>query len=1126
MISNQPDEKLESDRVKELIEVFNKNDVSSIDTLKASDIINGLTGEEVQKLKENKAFMKNLETIFNQPESRPTKHTAGTIFHQSQSTSIKELKNVLIEKLFPMQAIEATIVSSDESVEDSNLTPSTDEKVGDDKAFNQNVAQQLNFKIDITDASDDDRLFETPIVIDRQKPTREEIINKRQLSEIKPIIKPSKGLYEAENKEVKPIYKASILETKYQQESVRIMIETEDSEDTDTSSDILKRNLEILRRKTSEKRHQSGNIMTEEAIDIDISQIEQKRIVPQVHNQRFNYQTVQKDDLDSNIQPPPSYVTSHSMKNIKSLKPAGLSLSKIKIMKKSNDEISCSEEDSIANQLQKGTRSSLSNRGRSISPTLLRAQDIIETIETTTSMSYITSKTVDLIYEERKIPPKFSSVSSISQNDAYNTYIKQTEPQLAELNAVSVPIIVQTRSKSESLTDKRRKPVSTTEENDYNPYTPSKYKAQRLDAAGDYLSAPIATTKIHVSPLPKNRIPVYDDHKTYLNQQNYESSSNSTSPNRPFPYTQLNTQQGNRQNYVNVNSGSDSGLATSFSTHHGGKNYEVYGSSPRSQVSFHKFDSNEIIAVVKVPASGSDDLANVEKKKWLKSKSEANLAHLKDENLGLYEPFTNFQDVNDIANRKNINNKLDLKLQEDRWKTWPEYTVDQETEKSFVTTNEINKNIKPVWVKNIENDTRSMPNLKKSKPGSQMYSNVEFEIEVEKRPPNCNTMPTTTVSIDGQPSRAKVSTAKDGRVSIQNIVGIPGNEITIQSDVHTEDPKTRMSSGYFSGEEFHAGRHSSRAAQRKTQLENFYNFENSNVNQGDSNFNVNKFIHKKNKQNWDAIEELDNLYKSLGLEDEALLDRANARDYKLYGNLKESDYENYGNEQYYENVNSSVPYERKSLYSRKSAMPDTVSDDMARRKTDENQSKYYTTEYSNNQQLDNKRSNSVSSLPFSKYPNDILPNQLIILPSPTSADYLRNRTRENALYDVVGKNPPDTELSQILYDDMAYRQLRKDTDVVKPLLNKQTVSFSATNLTGDRNKNKNTSSYDHIDNFASNLDYSQNNNFSNPVNNYSNNNNNYVKTVKMVKQKDATKSFKRDSSNIYFNTQQLGLTNK
>jgi hypothetical protein len=70
----------------------------------------------------------------------------------------------------------------------------------------------------------------------------------------------------------------------------------------------------------------------------------------------------------------------------------------------------------------------------------------------------------------------------------------------------------------------------------------------------------------------------------------------------------------------------------------------------------------------------------------------------------------------------------------------------------------------------------------------------------------------------------------------------------------------------------------------------------------------------------------------------------------------------------------------------------------------------------------------------------------LILPSPTCADYLRNKTRESALINVVtrptavlrggggggGASLNETaELNQILYDDMAYRQLRKDSDVYK-----------------------------------------------------------------------------------------------
>ena len=57
--------------------------------------------------------------------------------------------------------------------------------------------------------------------------------------------------------------------------------------------------------------------------------------------------------------------------------------------------------------------------------------------------------------------------------------------------------------------------------------------------------------------------------------------------------------------------------------------------------------------------------------------------------------------------------------------------------------------------------------------------------------------------------------------------------------------------------------------------------------------------------------------------------------------------------------------------------------------------------------------------------------QILIMPSPTSADYLRNRTRECAAMNPqhLQKQP---EISQILYDDMAYRQLRKDSDAIRP----------------------------------------------------------------------------------------------
>lgn len=96
-----------------------------------------------------------------------------------------------------------------------------------------------------------------------------------------------------------------------------------------------------------------------------------------------------------------------------------------------------------------------------------------------------------------------------------------------------------------------------------------------------------------------------------------------------------------------------------------------------------------------------------------------------------------------------------------------------------------------------------------------------------------------------------------------------------------------------------------------------------------------------------------------------------------------------------------------------------------------------------------RRSNSLSSLHHQHYQYSAMPDfhyppqhaataavaaPQVILPSPTTADYLRNRTRETALINVVMKptqTPNDVEISQILYDDLAYRQLRKDSEAQK-----------------------------------------------------------------------------------------------
>jgi hypothetical protein len=89
--------------------------------------------------------------------------------------------------------------------------------------------------------------------------------------------------------------------------------------------------------------------------------------------------------------------------------------------------------------------------------------------------------------------------------------------------------------------------------------------------------------------------------------------------------------------------------------------------------------------------------------------------------------------------------------------------------------------------------------------GNLFGSNLDFEIEIEKRPPQQPEQP-IRVSLD-QCSHATVTTSKDGRVSIQNVAAFPGNTVVINSDYHSSDRSLNRSSGYFSSDEFRSQGH-------------------------------------------------------------------------------------------------------------------------------------------------------------------------------------------------------------------------------------------------------------------------------------------------------------------------------
>jgi hypothetical protein len=204
-----------------------------------------------------------------------------------------------------------------------------------------------------------------------------------------------------------------------------------------------------------------------------------------------------------------------------------------------------------------------------------------------------------------------------------------------------------------------------------------------------------------------------------------------------------------------------------------------------------------------------------------------------------------------------------------------------------------------------------------------------------------------------------------------------------------------------------------------------------------------------------------------------------------------------------------------------------------------------------------KRSNSMTSLSNNNYYNTEAIVNPLILPSPTSADYLRNRTRESALFNVVmnpTKTTSDFELSQILYDDMAYRQLRKDTDAYKLSHIKSNTSTPSVTPTFSKltsittlphHHHHHSSPYKHLNysdyyhqTFTSsndiNNDYCQftrrpnstisaNESFNSNASSTTNNN---IKTVKMIKLKDATNKNLKQNLNASNTTNYFDSANR
>ncbi|CAF0724403.1 unnamed protein product [Brachionus calyciflorus] len=639
------------------------------------------------------------------------------------------------------------------------------------------------------------------------------------------------------------------------------------NESDSSESDILKRNYEILRKKTSEK----------------------------IFKNELN------ESKNSDTQEQASFISSHSIKS-ENIKPS-VRPTKIKIVKKQK------------------LPSKDSNFSRSVSPGLLRGPDIIETIETTTSMSFIMNKNINLVTEE-KVEKNSNLKTALSQPQLN----KKSESDMEPIKSIPIPIQIQSRSKSEP----KLKPENESRE-------------------------------------------------------------------------------------IKV----------------------TYRDDKKPRVTFHKYDSNEIIAVVNVPEA-------------LETKTVESVVENYEKNS--HQETSHFSKSHSKST-PNLVEKLDC------WKKWPEYTVDQETDTSNLSSTDYSH----CWVKETP-DSRVVFRNHQHKD-----KDPEFEIEIEKILP---------VHDYTRPNKNK----NQGRYSTHSIL-------------HTENEQTiatRMSSGYFSGDEF------------KSQMLNYSpsysasNFNESSPRTSSSQFNINKFLNSttrsKPKKTSNPLEEFNKLYESLGLEqDETLLDRANERDYSstCYTTKSSSIKKLISNNNEVENYDDY--YYKKSVYSCKPARSDTFEDDLSP-KTNQTLKRPTNLDKDDASVFNNlrKRSNSMSNLS----------NNDVILPSPTTADYLRNRTRESALINVVmkpAKTSTDFEISQILYDDMAYRQLRKDSEAHKLSQIKANQNIMPNNLT---NITTLPISYVPKRNSVGEFYQSSGN----------------VRTVKMIKQKDATNKNYKQNNLVYNRT--------
>jgi hypothetical protein len=891
-----------------------------------------------------------------------------------------------------------------EASSSSSTASSSGSSSGEERRSRQVPLRRESFEMAQKDKNKRLNVSSSPLV---SKVSDELAHNKRLLCEIKPSVTNYDSTEDQKQVKVDGDYTQTTL--RRLNESVSSQSEQSDSND----SSILRHNYELLRKKSLEQSSAStaNSIRSKKSEEYDEEEDDEQ---PNFTSNLVKCLSKPALNLEPDVCP--LSPISNGSSSIASTPLHNQRPAKIKVVKK--NRLSKLAAPSVAT-------AEINNRLRSISPGLLR-RDIVETIETTTSMSFIMNKNVNLIVEEKRVPPA-TSESPITVNKLTKSQTnlaassRPDHPLYEHMKSTPIPITVQTRSKSEpKLNDSANLSFSSN-----NSYVQTPIYIQ-----GNYANASSSTSN-------------------YSNQSSFQADYQRVQP-QPAENTQRARNYNLRRPLYN----------------HEMRNVINNNSNNRSRITFHKYDSNEIIAVVNVPGAKSDvhtieainrNAQQAPIQQHLQEHFKQHLQHCREQNLSKSE--------SDLMSRRVSRVQSEHKNRTtDRWSAWPEYAVEQETDCSMVSSPG-HEDQSPTWVRTIRSSS-SGPQLKASE--------IAFEIEIEREEDNnaVQRTPRKTGPLIQTPG-VSLDSRKLSHPAAHYLHHAHTHSQNVMMAEHEAAFATRMSSGYFSGDDFkfcspdyyynyllnnsgHASQH-----QQSPTISSSSNQSNNGGNQ----FNISKFLNNRRSarlasnghQTYDAIDEFDRLYKSIGFDEDDLLVN-NVASSSMYGRFDEFDAGNQsGTSMMTEDVTimDRAHFRPINSCARRQVRPDAIKDDMARRRClvnipierDSSLNKSissinrHSSSFVSDYDTLRKRSNSMSSL----NPNESFINPLI-LPSPTCADYLRNKTRENALINVV-MNPSrtthnDVELSQILYDDMAFRQLRKDSEASKLAQIKSTVKTS------------------------------------------------------------------------------------